>query len=157
MGNASELLLLCYSNASPKQHLTQVSSHVTKFDQDLSHAVQIQTLQCKAGLQQYMLPCRRRCGVHLAYLCSQDGFLCAHVIPGKRSKACNACIRLAWSCSIEKVIVDHAGLIHSANSKCEEIFVCQRQASPRGGRSMRNICHICQSHLNYSKCQHATN
>ena len=41
-------LLPCYSNASPRQHLTRVSSHVTKFDQDLSHAVQISTLPRQA-------------------------------------------------------------------------------------------------------------
>lgn len=52
------------------------------------------------------LLCGRYCGVHVAYLCSQDGFLCAHVISGKRSKACNACISLTCHAAFRPCLID---------------------------------------------------
>ena len=48
LGITSQFLRPCYSNASPKQHLTRVRGHVTKFNQDLSHAVQIPMLPRQA-------------------------------------------------------------------------------------------------------------
>ena len=145
VGIASEVLLPCYSNASPKHHLTRVSSHVTKFDQNCPMLCRFQRFEgSPTAIQiavQKMLWGTRGVPVQPRWL-----LVCAcHIWQTKQGL--QLLHQFDMSCSISKVICDHAWLTHKPNSKSKHIVCCQRQASPRGGRSMRNICHKCQSHL----------